>query len=73
MSFKLFKLLLFIGGYQSDILQKVDVPILDNRDCQEWFRKGEKNVVIVDTCMCAGLEEGGKDACQVCVNIINVK
>jgi len=65
-------LIRFIGGYQSDILQKVDVPILDNGACQEWFRKAEKNVVIVDTCMCAGLEEGGKDSCRVCEEFVTV-
>ncbi len=64
------KLIRLIGGYPSDILQKVDVPILDNQHCQEWFKKEEKKVVIVDTCLCAGFEQGGKDSCQVFVESI---
>lgn len=47
----------------STILMKVDVPVLDNAICQKWF--SEKHPFqIVDTVMCAGLEEGGRDACS---------
>ena len=47
----------------SSTLVKVDVPILDNGVCQKWF--SEKNSFrIADTVMCAGLEEGGRDACS---------
>ncbi len=46
-------------------MQKVDVPILDNQECQKWFKQEKKKLIIVDTCMCAGFEQGGKDSCQV--------
>ena len=53
------------GGYRTDTLQKVDVPIMDNKECQQWYKGEKKNLIIVDTSMCAGFELGGKDSCQV--------
>jgi hypothetical protein len=38
---------------------------LANTDCQQWYKDAKKSLVIVDTAMCAGLENGGKDSCQV--------
>ena len=52
------------GGRQTDILQKVDVPILANDDCQRWYKEKNKTNLILDGSMCAGFEEGGKDACN---------
>ena len=46
-------------------MQKVDVPILANTECQQWYKDEKKSLVIVDTSLCAGLEKGGKDSCQV--------
>ena len=45
----------------SAILQKVDLPILSNDVCQYWFND---RVTIINSVLCAGLEQGGKDACQ---------
>ena len=53
------------GGRRSNTLQKVDVPILANKECQQWYKDEKKSLVIVDTAMCAGLENGGNDSCQV--------
>ena len=53
------------GGKRAETLQKVDVPILENKECQQWYKDEKKTITIVDTWMCAGLELGGKDACQV--------
>ena len=53
------------GGRRSNALQKVDVPILANKECQQWYKDEKKSLVIVDTAMCAGLENGGNDSCQV--------
>lgn len=41
------------------------MPILANADCQQWYKDEKKSLIIVDTALCAGLEVGGKDACQV--------
>jgi hypothetical protein len=43
----------------------VDVPILANNDCQQWYKDEKKSIIIVDKALCAGLENGGKDSCQV--------
>ena len=43
------------------VLQKVDLPILSNSECQQWYKD---SVSIMTSVLCAGLEKGGKDACQ---------
>lgn len=53
----------FQGGQRSVTLQKVHVPILENKECQQWYRQENKKIEIIDTCMCAGFEMGGKDSC----------
>jgi len=41
------------------VLQKVDVPIISNSECQEWYKKEPRwSVTINEDNMCAGLEEG---------------
>lgn len=39
---------------------KVEIPIWRNKACQEKYTNK-----IFETVMCAGLPEGGRDACQV--------
>jgi secreted trypsin-like serine protease len=64
------------GGQRANILQKVNLPILDNAECQLWYKeesmkssssknksKQQQMVVIGNGSMCAGFEAGGKDAC----------
>jgi len=46
-------------------LQAVDVPIIDNRQCERWHKSNGINVIIYDEMMCAGYREGSKDSCQV--------
>ena len=48
-----------------NILLKIDVPIIENDQCQKWYKEEKNPAIIVDSVICAGLEEGGKDACQV--------
>ena len=55
------------GGYISMVLQKVEVPIVSDDRCQEEYEGLE---IIEDSKICAGLEEGGKDSCQVRVEEI---
>ena len=53
------------GGAQEhlpDVLQYVNVPILENRQCKYSLAGGDIN--IASSMICAGVPEGGKDACQ---------
>lgn len=45
-------------------LQVVDVPMIDNRQCEQWHREKGINVIIYDEMVCAGYYGGGKDSCQ---------
>ncbi|XP_050548446.1 cationic trypsin-3-like, partial [Daktulosphaira vitifoliae] len=46
----------------SNILQKVEVPIISNEDCKGMGYAPEK---ITGNMICAGFKEGQQDACQV--------
>ena len=41
-------------------LQVVDVPMIDNRQCEQWHRDKGINVIIYDEMVCAGYFHGGK-------------
>ncbi|XP_062382941.1 trypsin-1-like [Sardina pilchardus] len=43
----------------SDVLQQVEVPVVDNEQCDELL-----SASITENMICAGLPEGGKDSCQ---------
>jgi len=45
-------------------LQVVDVPMIDNRQCEQWHKEKGINVIIYDEMVCAGFFHGGKDSCQ---------
>ncbi|XP_054719041.1 serine proteinase stubble-like [Uloborus diversus] len=46
-------------------LQKVQVPILNNSICAQWYSEEYNGYVqIHDYQICAGYKEGGKDSCQ---------
>ena len=42
--------------------QVVDVPMIDNRQCEQWHREKGINVIIYDEMVCAGYFHGGKVA-----------
>uniref|UniRef100_A0A8B9PX85 Serine protease 55 n=1 Tax=Apteryx owenii TaxID=8824 RepID=A0A8B9PX85_APTOW len=42
----------------SQVLQKVEMKLISREQCLEWIPQ------LADSMLCAGLEEGGKDACQ---------
>ncbi|CAH0380843.1 unnamed protein product [Bemisia tabaci] len=50
-------------GKRADILQKVEVSVVDNGKCQEWYKSQGKKVAIHTSQMCAGYESGGRDSC----------
>lgn len=63
-----FPFLIFPGSrLRPKTLQAVDVPIIDNRQCERWHKSNGINVVIYDEMMCAGYRGGAKDSCQVYV------
>jgi secreted trypsin-like serine protease len=45
-------------------LQAVDVNVVDNSQCENWHASKGINIQIYDDMLCAGYENGGKDACQ---------
>lgn len=53
------------GGKRPSRLQKLSVPVLENELCRKWYSQEKKSMIIGDNSMCAGIEAGGKDACQV--------
>ncbi|XP_025989868.2 clotting factor G beta subunit [Solenopsis invicta] len=48
---------------RADVVQKVEVQVVTNDICNEWYASQKKSVKINTTQMCAGFEEGGKDSC----------
>lgn len=65
---------LWEDGPSSNILQKVDVPIMDRNICKKYY-VGR----ITDNMICAGYDTGKSDSCQVSIqhffylNIIYLK
>lgn len=51
------------GGNLGEILQKVDVPVVSDEDCRESYGQDD----VADSMICAGLDAGGKDSCQVMI------
>ncbi|KAM6073099.1 coagulation factor XI-like isoform 1-T1 [Theristicus caerulescens] len=47
-------------GHVEDILQKATVPLMSKEECQARYRKRR----IGDKVICAGYDEGGRDACK---------
>ncbi|XP_054265061.1 serine protease Hayan-like isoform X1 [Macrosteles quadrilineatus] len=55
-------------GRQSDILMKVPLNVIDNRQCNNYYNTNNPGSSsfgsgIVDTMLCAGYVEGGRDTC----------
>lgn len=48
----------------SSKLQKVRLPIIDNKICKNWFKMANREMAINDKIICAGFKDGGKDACH---------
>jgi len=52
--------------FSSSILQKAEVPIISNNECQKRIQEAglAPYSVIPDIMLCAGYKKGGKDSCQ---------
>lgn len=63
--------LIFLDGERSNILREVTIQIFNNSACDKMYAASGTAIKrsfprgILDTQMCAGHEQGGKDACQV--------
>ncbi|KAF6214294.1 hypothetical protein GE061_009034 [Apolygus lucorum] len=51
------------GRGRANVLQKVNLNVLSNDQCTIWYRSQGKKVTIQNSQMCAGFEDGGRDAC----------
>lgn len=49
----------------TDVLQKVDVKIMSNTQCNRLYVEANKSIRITRNQLCAGHKEGKKDACTV--------
>ena len=53
------------SGPLAPSLEHVHLSILSNKQCMEWYgRAGYPQHIPEDTFLCAGFEEGGRDACS---------
>ncbi|XP_026831395.1 plasminogen [Ooceraea biroi] len=48
---------------RANVLQKVDVRVVENTVCTEWYASQGKSIRVATKQMCAGWEEGGRDSC----------
>lgn len=52
-------------GSRPNVLQKTDVFVVDNEQCNRWYESRGSKFKISSTQMCAGHEDGGRDSCWV--------
>ena len=50
---------------KAQVLNEIELPIISNGECEEWFRDGGAPGEVPSVMMCAGYKEGGRDSCQV--------
>ncbi|KDR21542.1 hypothetical protein L798_01695 [Zootermopsis nevadensis] len=50
-------------GGRADVLQKVTLRVVDNDTCRNWYKSKGKKTKVLDSQMCAGYEQGGRDSC----------
>lgn len=46
-------------------LRKVELPFIDRNTCEQWYASRARPIKLIEAQFCAGLYEGGKDACRV--------
>ncbi|XP_022649100.1 testisin-like [Varroa jacobsoni] len=47
-----------------NILQKVDLPLVNNSICNLWYKQAGKKIRLISSQICAGYADGNLDACQ---------
>ncbi|XP_040355567.2 serine protease 33-like [Ixodes scapularis] len=52
-----------LSSYMTDVLQKVDVRIMSNIQCNGLYSEADKSIRVAREQLCAGHKEGKKDAC----------
>lgn len=55
----------FPTGSRPSVLQKTEVTVVTNEECNSWYRSQGSKVKVIGTQMCAGYEDGGRDSCWV--------
>ncbi|XP_072945068.1 trypsin-1-like [Epargyreus clarus] len=50
-------------GSRPNILQKTEVLVVANDECNTWYESKGSKVKVIPTQMCAGHEKGGRDSC----------
>ncbi|XP_045537313.1 trypsin-1 [Papilio machaon] len=50
-------------GSRPNVLQKTDVFVVTNDECNNWYESQGSKIKIISTQMCAGHEQGGRDSC----------
>ena len=53
------------GGPFSSVMKEVDLPILNNTECEASYRRAGYWEHIPDIFICAGYQDGRKDTCEV--------
>jgi hypothetical protein len=53
------------GGPKPEVLYEAQVPVFDHRVCNDIFNLAGLDEKLTDTFICAGVKEGGTDACEV--------
>lgn len=59
-----------VGGGVPTVLQEVQVPVIENRVCQEMFQTAGHSKVILSSFLCAGYANGQRDSCEVLFQLI---
>jgi hypothetical protein len=55
----------FAEGPLPSVIQEVDLPIINNNDCEKMYRDAGYEEHIPSIFICAGYAQGGKDSCEV--------
>ena len=64
-------------GEKSQVLQKVHLNFVEHQTCSNLYAADASTSslsrgIVAESQLCAGVLEGGKDTCQVCMNLFNV-
>ena len=57
--------ILFTDGPLPAVLQEVDLPIINNTECEAMYMRAGFREHIPSIFICAGYNKGGKDSCEV--------